>query len=355
MIVTYIHSNRPADQIRIQVRCRNLVDAINRTGIHRANLLDMASFVQNTAQAQKVCGASDLLVIYRYLYGSVLTAVQYWKARDKKVIVDFDQAFNYLTESQPAYFFWFMGKPLDGLDFENAVIIDPPPIEQFKWGLAMVDGATVSSVRLVDDWSRFTNVHRVVDYINTYHYPTLDQTHGSEIWIGLGSRVEYDCFERSGLLAAMESVCRKCPRVKFVLSGMEDASTAMDINSEQLKIYSPSSFEDWVGVSLCLDIGLMPVSDEYDLCLGSYDLLAFMISKIPWIASEETHFHNLSQYGQWVPNTPAAWENAILNTIEQLHVHRKKAVGEPFLFALNQDISVNISRILKVYDSISSH
>jgi hypothetical protein len=331
-----------------------MVDAINRTGIHRANLLDMTSFIQNTDHAQMVCGASDLLVIYRYLYGPILTSIQYWKARDKKVIADFDQAFNYLTDTKPAYSFWFDGVPMEGLGLESAARIDPPPIEQFKWGLALVDGATVPSVRLVDDWSRFTNVHKVMDYINTHHYPVSDQTHGDEIWIGLGSRVENECLEKSGLLAAMENVCRKHPRVKFVMSETGGAHLKINIKPEQLKLYSPCSFEDWVGILLCMDIGLMPVFGDYDLRLGSYDLLEFMISRIPWIASKETNFHNLSQYGQWVSNTPEAWETVIINTMEQLDVYRGKAAGEPFLFALNQDIHANIARILKVYSSIIS-
>jgi hypothetical protein len=243
---------------------------------------------------------------------------------------------------------------MEGLGLESAARIDPPPIEQFKWGLALVDGATVPSVRLVDDWSRFTNVHKVMDYINTHHYPVSDQTHGDEIWIGLGSRVENECLEKSGLLAAMENVCRKHPRVKFVMSETGGAHLKINIKPEQLKLYSPCSFEDWVGILLCMDIGLMPVFGDYDLRLGSYDLLEFMISRIPWIASKETNFHNLSQYGQWVSNTPEAWETVIINTMEQLDVYRGKAAGEPFLFALNQDIHANIARILKVYSSIIS-
>ena len=349
MIVTYIYADRLADQIRIQVRCKNVADAINRTGIHHANLLDLTSFIQNTPQSKKICSESDVLVIYRYLYGPVLTAIQYWKARDKKVVFDFDQAFNFLTVNKPAYDFWYRGIPLDGFYFEDAAIIDPAPIEQFKWGLALVDGATVPSARLVDDWSRFTTVHKVLDYINTHHYPTSAHAHGNEIWIGPGSRVDYDCFEKSGLLAAMENICRVYPQVKLVLFGMEGE---LNIQPEQRKEYSQCSFENWVDVSLHLDIGLMPVSGEYDLRLSSYDLLEFMISKTPWIASEEMNFQNLSQYGQWVRNTPEAWESAIVRTIDQLDVYQRKAVGEPFLFALNQDISANITRILKVYDSI---
>lgn len=355
MKVTYIYADRPADQIRIQVRCKNMADAINRTGIHHANLLDLNSFIQNTPQAKKICGESDLLIIYRYIYGPVLTAIQYWKARDKKVIIDFDQAFNFLTANKPAYSFWYEGIPLDGLDFEDATIIDPTPIEQFKWGLALVDGATVPSARLVDDWSRFTTVYKVLDYINTHHYPTSDHTHGNEIWIGPGSRVDCDCFEKSGLRAAMENICHVCPQVKLVLVGMEEISNTINVRPEQRREYSVHSFEDWVDVSLHLDVGLMPVSGEYDLRLSSYDLLEFMISKTPWIASEEMNFQNLSQYGQWVRNTPEAWESAILRTIEQLDAYQRKAVGEPFMFALNQDVGANISRILKVYDSIIRH
>jgi hypothetical protein len=117
-------------------------------------------------------------------------------------------------------------------------------------------------------------------------------------------------------------------------------------------MYSPRCFEDWVGILLSLDIGLLPIQGDYDLRLGSYDLLEFMLAKIPWIASEEPTFHKFSQFGQWVCNTPSAWENSILNTVEQLDAYQKKAVSDPFLFALSQDISANIDKVLNVYSVI---
>lgn len=351
VIVTYIYANYPADQIRIQIRCRNMADAINRTGVHHANLLDMNSFIQNTASAQKICKDSDLLVIYRYLHGPILTAIQYWKARDKKVIVDFDQAFDVMTERNPAYSFWHEGLSMDG----SRSYIDPPPAEQFKWGLAMLDAATVPSVRLVDDWSRYTSTYKVLDYINTYQYPISNQVHENEIWIGMGNRVSYNSFEKSGLLAAMETVCRKRPQVRLVLYDMEEAIDRLEIDPGQLQIYSPCYFEEWVNILLGFNIGLIPIYGDYDLRLGSYDLLEFMISKIPWIASEEPAFHKLSQYGQCAKNTPAAWETLILNTVDQLEVHERHSAGDPFLFALSQDLSANIDKILKVYSAIIHH
>lgn len=331
-----------------------MVDAINRTGIHHANLLDMVSFTQNTPHAQTVCGESDLLVIYRYLYGPILTAIHYWKARNKKVIVDFDQAVSYLTENMPTYSFWYEGKTSEDFAIKDNAFIDPPPIEQFKWGLAMVDAATVPTIRIVDDWSRFTKVHKVLDYINISHYPVLNQTHGNEIWIGLGNQVGYDSFEKSGLLTAIENVCHKHPQVKLILYGMELESRTLNINPEQLKIFPQCCFEEWASILLQLNIGLVPILGDYNFRLGSYDLLEFMIAKIPWIAGEEPTFHEFSQYGQWVQNTTSVWENAILNTVEQLDMRQKEAESDPFLFALSQDISANLVKILKVYDDIVS-
>ncbi len=353
MIITFIYSNCVEDQIRVQLRCRNIVDAINRTGIHSANVLDMNSFASNTPEAQRICANSEILVVYRYLYGPILTALQYWKARDKKVIVDFDQAVNYLSADMPGYSFWFDGIPLEDHTTVDKNIIYPTPFEQFKWGLGMVDGATVSSGRLVDDWSQFTSVYQVSDYINTYQYPALNQTHENEIWIGLGNYVNYHNLKNSGVLSAMENVCKARPQVRLVLCNLEKAVDAgLDIDPAQIKIYSPRYFEDWVSILLKLDIGLAPLYGDYDLRLGLGDMLEFMISKIPCIASEQMNFLPLSRYGQMVENALDTWETVILNTVDHLSVYQKKAAKEPFLYAISQDVSANVEKVLKVYTSI---
>jgi hypothetical protein len=353
VIITYIYSNCVEDQIRVQLRCRNLVDAINRTGFHSANLLDINSFAQNTTEAQKVCAGSDILVIYRYLYGPILNALQYWKARDKKVIVDFDQAVNYLSADKPGYSFWLEGVPLGDHAIRHKNLIDPIPLEQFKWGLGMVDAITVSSGRLVDDWSQFSNVYEIPDYVNMSQYPIFNQTHENEIWLGLGNNINYDSFKNSGLLSAMEKVCKERPQVGLILCNQEKgAGVKLDINPRQVKKHFPRFFEDWVNILLKLDIGLVPIHGNYDLRLGPGSPLEFMISKIPLIASEQLPFYELSQYGQRVSNTSDAWKNAILNTVDHLDVYQKKAAKEPFLFAISQDVSANIDKVFRIYASI---
>lgn len=356
MIVTYVHSICPADQFRVQLRCRNFADAINRVGWHTANLLDLNSFIQNTPDAQRICAESDLLVIHRYLYGPVLRAVQYWKARDKKVVVDFDQAINYLVQELPGHSFWMEGMPeedcITGLRFQERAI-DPIPLEQFKWGLGLVDAAFVSSARLADDWAHYTNVQEIPDYLNTDQYPALKQDHENETWVGLYNNTNYNSLKNSGLLAALEKIGRERPQVKLVVCDSEALNAEMlGMPPAQVITYPPYLFEEWANILPKLDLGLAPICGDYDLRCSGIGLLEFMVTKIPWIASDLAPFRSFSSYGSIVQNSPSDWEVAIMNVVDHLGAYRKKAAGEPFLFALSQDVNGNIDRVLKVYATI---
>jgi hypothetical protein len=357
VIITFICSKRPEDQIRVQLRFRNFADAINRSGLHLAHIIDLESFIQMTPEAQKTCVRSDILVIHRYLYGPVLTTIQYWKAREKKVIVDLDLAINYLTPDMPDYSFWQEGAPLVAKPGKHSseCRIEPVPLEQFKWGLGTVDAATVPSARLANDWSRFTNIYEIPDFLNTGHYPTHEQTHEGEVWIGLSHSTHYANFKKSGLAIAMEHICRDYSQVRLVICDPLNGTYAgMKIDPGQIITYSPYFFEEWVRLLLRLDIGLAPVSNDFDLRLSPVNILEFMISKIPWVATRQPAFHPFSRYGLWVQNAPDAWESAILKVMLQLDLYRKKAGGEPFLYALGQDASEKIDQALRVYSAIAS-
>jgi hypothetical protein len=356
MIITYIHSNYPTDNSRVQLRCRNFADAINRIGWHSANLLDLDSFIQNTPEAQQRCGGSDLLVIHRYLYGPVLQSIEYWKARDKKIIVDFDQAINYLTSDVPCHSFWMRKKPFeDDCNGETfwGMPADSTPLEQFKCGLGLTDAAIVSSTRLLIDWLPFTEVYEVPDYLNTDQYRALKQVHENEIWIGMADTTRFDSIKNSGLLNALEKVCRSRPQVKLILSGSQcEAGRSLNIPNSQVVTYHPNSFEQWAYMLLKLDIGLVPIHGDYDLRLGRINLLEFMISKTPWIASDQPCFRELSRYGKLVQNVSSAWEVVILKMVDNIDIIQKRAAGEPFLFALSQDVNENIDKVLRLYTHI---
>src|SRR5689334_4073133 len=354
MIVTYIHSNNSVDALRVQLRCRNFADAINRIGWHSASLLDLDSFIQNSPEAQRICSASDLLVIHRYLYGPVLQAVEYWKARDKKVIVDFDQAINYLTPDIPDHSFWVEGNPLESsmsggtaLKCQN----DSKPLEQFKWGLGLIDAAVVSSMRLVVDWSPFANVYEIPDYLNTDQYPASKLTH-EHILIGLANGVRTSSVKNSGLLQALERVCCQRSQVQLLLCCAEQETVARNVNPSQILFQPLGLFDEWANTLLRLDLGLVPIHGDYDLRLSRINVLEFMISKTPWIASHQPAFRELSRFGKLIENSPDAWETAVLKAVDNIDSLKTKASGESFLFALSQDVNENIDKVLKLFTHI---
>jgi hypothetical protein len=358
MIITYIHSNFPHDALRVQLRCRNFADAINRIGWHSAHLLDLDSFIQNTPEAQRICVSSDLLVIHRYLYGPILQAVEYWKARDKKVVVDFDQAINFLTPDISSHSFWVDGNPLaasvhSGVAQTQQVKIEPVPLEQFKWGLRLIDAAVVSSMRLVVDWSPFANVYEIPDYLNTDQYPVYKQAH-EKVWIGLANGARFTSIKNSGLLKALEGICLKHPQVQVVLIGSEASNTLPVLNIDPSQVVIPPSnlFNEWVNILLKVDLGLVPIYGDYDLRLGRINLLEFMVSKIPWIASSQPAFREFSRFGRLVANSSDAWETAILKVMDNMNDLQVWAAGEPFLFALSQDVNENIDKVLKLFTYI---
>jgi len=355
VIITYVHSSYPADQFRVQMRCRNFADAVNRLGWHTANLLDINSFVQNTPEAQNICAESDLLIIHRYLYGPVLRAVQYWKARDKKVVIDFDQAINFLTPELSGYSFWMEGVPLeDGAAAKEKTVhfIDPTPLEQFKWGLGLVDAAIVPSSRLADDWARYTNVFEIQDYLNTDHYPALMQNHKTELWIGLGYSISESSLHKSGLIKALENICHQYSQVKLVLCNLDPVQVErLNIPASQVKVYAAVSFEDWANILPSLDIGLAPIFGDYDVRSSWITVLEYMVSKIPWVASNLA-YRTLAPYGTLVTNSTRDWEIALNEAVDNLDAYRRKAAGEPFLFALSQDVNGNIDKVLKLYTTI---
>jgi hypothetical protein len=351
MIVTYIHSNHPADNFRVQSRCRNFADAINRLGWHSANLLDLDSFIQNTPEAQQICSGSDLIVLHRYLYGPVLQTIEYWQARDKKIVVDFDQAINYLTSDIPCHSFWLRRNPLE--DIPKGIPVDSTPLEQFKWGLGLIDAAIVSSTRLMIDWLPFTEVHEVPDFLNTDQYPAFKPAHENEIWVGLANNSRFTSVKNSGLLNALEKVCRSRPQVKLVLSDLQsEAGITLNIPASQVVTYPPNSFEDWADILLKLDTGLVPVHGDYDLRLGRINLLEFMISKTPWIASDQSCFREFARYGKLTQNLSGVWEVVILKVVDNIDIIQKRAAGEPFLYALSQDVHENIDKVLRLYTHI---
>jgi hypothetical protein len=357
LIIAYICSKSPNDQYRVQIRCKNIAEAIQRTGYHTAHLVDLESFIQNTPEAQDVCQKADLLVIHRHLYGAVIKTILLWKARGKKVIADFDEAVNLITPDMPAYAFWKKGIP-GGDGYINAIFeetpIHPAPIDQFCWGLKSIDAATVPSVRLADDWSAAVRTFFLPDYLNTDQYMVQRSGHNGQVHIGVsGNGAEFSNIQRSGLAEALEYVSMQREKVVIDFFELEESSIAKTrIAPEQRCIHNNIQAYRLPFLLANLDIGIACAEGKFSLRSSRLRAIEYSVMKIPWLASNLLPFRDMDRYGWLVPNTEEQWTRAILEVIDHLEAYQAEANGEPFLYGISQDVFENIDKIIAIYAAV---
>ncbi|MBE0696476.1 MAG: hypothetical protein IH586_06095 [Anaerolineaceae bacterium] len=357
MIIAYICSKSPNDQYRVQIRCQNIAEAIQRTGFHSAYLVDIETFIQNTPEAQEICQKADLLVVHRHLYGAVIKTILLWKARGKKVIADFDEAVNLITPEMPSYSFWKKGVSASDR-FTNIVFgenpIDPAPLDQFCWGLKAVDAATVPSIRLADDWSTAVRTFFLPDYLNTDQYMVQRPGNNGYIHIGVsGNAVNFSNLQRSGLAAALESVSQQRENIVIHFFELEESRIENTrIPAKQRRIHNNIQAYRWPMFLSNLDIGIAYAEGKFSMRTSKLRVIEYSVLKIPWLASNLLPFREMDRYGRLVPNTEEQWTRAILEVIDHLQAYQAEANGEPFLYGISQDVFENVDKIVAIYDTV---
>lgn len=358
MNIVYVHADTPEEWNCSEWRCAVPARAINRTKRHKADLLCLNDFAANSPKALEVCDPADIIVVERNLIGPVLPAIQHWKARDKVVIVDFDDAYNLMPSTNPSYSYWAKGiktKKQPNGEIQEYVF-DPPPLTQFKWGLRLVHAATVPSRRLADDWRDFTDVYYQPNFIDLekYHNVTLAPHEGINIGWG-GSLSHLASFKKSGVLEALRRVCKARSQVKVIIAGGDRRIFDLIDLPENQKVLLPwVPYTEWAQVLSKFDIGFAPLHGPYDERRSWIKVLEYMVMKIPWIASEGPAYSDLREYGWLVKNNPSAWERVLLDLVDNVAGYKAEATRLPYLYGISQSIDENVNKLIATYQNVAN-
>jgi glycosyltransferase involved in cell wall biosynthesis len=357
MNIVYVYADRPTEWNSSEWRCAVPARAINQTRRHSALMMSIDEFAGNFPPAQVMCAQADIIVVQRNLIGQVLSAIQHWKARDKVVIADFDDAFDLIPSSHPSHPYWVQGVRIQPQEDGRVdwVKLDPAPMVQFKWGLRLVQAATVPSKRLAGDWQAYAEIHYLPNYIDLekYRLDPAGSHHG--IIIGWGGGMSHmQSFKGSGIMAALKRICRARRNVKVMICGKDRRIfEQLQLPLEQ-KIYHPwVPYPDWPQVLATFDIGLAPLHGPYDERRSWIKVLEYMVMKIPWVASEGPAYNELRPYGWLVKNTASAWERVILDMVDHIDDYRTEAAREPYLFGIGKSIDENVDKVIATYEAIA--
>ncbi|MFN3308062.1 MAG: hypothetical protein ACK44E_02540 [Anaerolineales bacterium] len=349
MKVVFVYADSQEEWNSSEWRCAIPYRAINRTGRHQAFLISTEDFASHQPQADEVCQEADLLVIERNLFGPVLSAIQYWKARDKVVLADFDDAYHLMHPSNLNYSFWSQGVRRD-----NGQKVEPLPLTQFKWGLRLVHAATTPSQRLAEDWRAYTEMLYVPNYLDLSLYQNAQPQEHDGIIIGWGGSVShYQSFVDSGVIPALQRLCRARPQVRVMICGA-DVRIVQQLNLPEGQIlHAPwVPHNRWATVLSQFDIGIAPLAGEYDHRRSWIKVLEYMLMRIPWVASEGPPYKEFRSYGWLVQNTAQAWQRVLFDVVDHWEDYKREAAGEAYLVALGKSIDENIFLTLKQYAAV---
>ncbi|MHC1782812.1 MAG: hypothetical protein AB9891_08665 [Anaerolineaceae bacterium] len=334
-------------------RCVGPARAINRTGRHSAALISHTEFINPQPYNTRILEQSDILVIHRNLWGRTQTKIHHWQARGKTVIGDFEDAYQLFTPEALRQIYCEENNisTSEVSDEKNA----PPLLTQFKWGLQLVNAATVPSMRLADEWQAYKRIEIVPDYIDLERYQDkIPQEHQGVIlgWCGRISQV--DCLEKSGLLPALQEVCRSRPEVSVMICvDQPEEIEDLGIPSDQLILKQRNVISNWPDPLTLMDIGLIPSGGIYDQRGGAGTVLEYLVMKIPWIASIGHVLHEQRLFGWQVENLPEAWQRILIEMVDHIDDYRLEASLTPYLYGLAQSLDENIFHTIETYAKIA--
>ncbi|MCE1252374.1 MAG: hypothetical protein LWX83_02370 [Anaerolineae bacterium] len=354
MIITYVYADNNFEWNTSNWRCVIPSRAINRTGKHTAHLMSLVDFNKGLKESQHLCEQSDIIVVERNFALDTLNAILRWKSKDKVVVGNFDDAYQLMPSSNSSYGYWMKGEMrfigADGK--EGMTIIKPRPLDQFIWGLRILDAITVSSQLLADDWKEYTDSYYFPNYFEVNNYLKAAAPYHDGIIIGWGGSLSHiESFKDGGVLPALKQVCKQRPQVKVMIVGDKRVYDMLDVPEEQKIFRSFVPYDLWPNVISEFDIGLAPLHGPYDSRRSWIKPLEYSLLKIPWIASDNPAYEEVRDYGVLV-NGFAGWQSALLDMVDNITTHRQRVSGEPYRFALKQSSDQNVETMLKIYAEI---
>jgi glycosyltransferase involved in cell wall biosynthesis len=345
----YVFPESEETRCTVERRCTAPARAINRTGRYNADLISWRDFIANSHETQSLLEQSDFIIIHRGLWSPLLPVIQHWKARDKNIIADFVNAYQLMDEDELADYYDFETKT--GIDSGKLVKGSPSLITQFKWTLQSISGATTPSQRLCDDWSAYTRMAVLPDYLDMERLSLIaPQNHEGMVIGWRGSVRQLQMIKKSGVMMALEAACQMRRNLHLIFSVDHPESVPpLSLPANQVELVGWTQNGGWNSVLSNIDIGIAPMIGESGQREDCSSILEYMALQIPWIASQGPAIYDYHGFGWIVENTAESWLKAIIEVVDHYPDFRAEAAVGPYLFAISKSLEENIQTVVDTY------
>ena len=279
-------------------RCTLLYNQLNKSDGWTCEIITVDDWLANNLACKKSCHNANAIIIQRVLIKESLATALIYKKLGVKVYVDFDDAYQLIGEENAAYPFWGEGKINVKSPFSYQAIdirIDNP-VRQFKLALGEIDGGITPSHTLSDDWSKYGKMHTIFNYLDWDRYQYAYENHNhidrGDIIVGWGGSMSHlTSFSGSGVIEALQKMTRD-KIGKFLLVGDKRVLPMLKIPASEILFNPYVMWMEWIKILLRFDIGLAPLSGEYDCRRSRLKVMEYIALGIPFIATKSVVYED---------------------------------------------------------------
>lgn len=353
MNIVYIYADNEKEWNCSEWRCAIPTRAINKHGVHRADMIFIKDWVEGKSDAKNKCKAADIIIVQRNVFGDVLRVIQEWRMIGKPVAIDVDDGYHVMPRHVNAYSHWIEGKTTQPKT-NKKFIMRNKPFEQLIWGVKYCDGLTTPSLKLADDWLDYTDhVHLVPNYPDIDMYKLDEKIVDDEFIIGWGgSHAHQESWRKCGIIPALKAIVKE-NEIKLLLAGDPRVSKLFILPRKRIEFQKKVPHSEWHTVLKRFNIGLVPLAGEYDKRRSWIKALEYLIVGIPWIGTNYDIYGGLEHpYGLMVENTYRSWYDGLHEMITNYPYWKKVAEAGRAMVLKSYAIDLNVDKIIDTYEVI---
>lgn len=333
-------------------RVHSPYNALRKAG-KPVTLAHVEQFVNMEAETVKKAEAADLIFFQRNAFGPALDAMQYWRAKGKVIVIDLDDGYEQMTgdTGSPSYRFWKLGL-VNGQDGKE-IKVNPSPIEALRYGVKIAGSLCSPSKVICNDWKDYVPTYWVPNFISgkIYHKYEVSKEAG-KIYIGWGgSSTHLKSFRDSKASEALRRIVKEYSHVQVLIAGDERVLSTLHLPAARVAKLGWMNLGMWPRGLSYFDIGIAPLSGDYDRRRSFIKGLEYMLMGIPWIATNYEAYQDLKEYGMLVENTEEDWYLALKDHVENYTDYKRQAL-ENIGKGMEWDVNENVDRLWGIYEQI---
>ena len=352
MNILFIESDQLAEYNCSNWRCVMPARALKRAG-HTANVMRIEEWNTRSDNAVKFTQSADIIFVQRNLFNETLNEVFYWRSKGKVVVADIDDSYKDMTEDtgSPSYEMWIKGTfTQDGKQYK----LEPTPQQSLTYGVKLCGALSSPSQLICDDWKYLTRTYWFPNYLDLSLYKRNDNFYREPgaIHIGWGgSMTHLISWTASGASEALAQIIKENPKVKLIHLG--------DPRCERFfKFPKPNRLvQGWIpqpsfGAKLStFDIGLIPLSGEYDRRRSWIKTAEYSVMGIPWIGTDMEPTRSVDT-GLRVKNTAEDWYKALKLYTENIEAFQDAAAANIEASKERFDIDLHTDELVTLFEKI---